>query len=126
MIPFNLVVIIALVTALVSGFGSWFVTDGLADAEIAAIEKRHAEQERDDATAALTQFKEDAKVIHDAAEKAQLDLSAVNAELVKIRKGRKDAPPLPPDCVPEPVRMRSLSDSVDATNRAIAGREPRR
>lgn len=121
----QLVYIAALVSALVSGLATWFITDTFADAEIAAINQKHMAQERDDATAALKQFKDAAQRINDAADRAQLDLTDVNAKLDLIRKGRKNAPSLPADCNPDGIRVRSLSDSINTTNRAIAGQEPR-
>lgn len=126
MIPVNLVAVVALVSALVSGIGSWWVTAALKNTDIAAIEKRHAEQERDDAQAALQQFQADAKVIHDAAQKAQLDLSSVNAELGNIRKEFKNATktPLPAGCKPDAPRVRALAKATDAVDQAITGPLP--
>lgn len=127
MLPLNVVLLIALAVALFSGSGAAFVTSHVMQTKIATIERDDAIKAKDDTQAVLDQFTKDAKVVHAAAVKAQTDVAGVNDQLSLIRKGlqnaktTKAAPALPADCAPDAIRVRSLADSVNTVNRAVAG-----
>lgn len=118
-IPAKFVVAICFAVALIFLGIGWKWCANVKNREIAEMKAAAAEQKAADATASLQQFETDAKVIHDAAQQAQLDLSGVKKQLDVIAR-RKNAPPLPADCHPDPVRVQNLTDSVEAVNAAIA------
>jgi hypothetical protein len=110
--------------AVAIGFGSGWTANGWRlDAEISSIKADRASDRADQAQAALTDLAEAAKKIKDAADGAGIEFFAVNTQLADIKKDLKNAnaKPLPPDCRPDTVRVRSLAAAVDATNKAAAG-----
>lgn len=117
----------ALVVGLVAGTtGSklWYA-DTIADLkiDIANAKTDQANAISQASQVALSDYKVAADVIANAALGAQTDLTAVNAQLAAIRRNQKNAPPppLPTDCKPGPVRLRSLAESAAAADAAIAG-----
>lgn len=106
-----------------AGAKFWYA-DTIADLkiEIANIKKDNAEAISQASQVALSDYKVAADVITAAALGAQTDLSAVNTQLAAIRRNQKNAPPppLPADCKPGPVRLRNLSDTAAAADKAIA------
>lgn len=120
MIPAQLAAVVALVFGLLCGGGAWYVTDLRADAKIAAIEKKVADDDRKEAVDSLNQMTGQLEAVHDAAEKAVTQLAVTNGALAKIGKGLKNAPPLPTDCKPDTARVQSLDAALEAVNAATA------
>ncbi|WP_368639448.1 hypothetical protein ABRZ04_10435 [Castellaniella ginsengisoli] len=111
----------ALAGALVAGGAAWTVQGWRYGAQIAGMER---DQARDDAQAThltLGRLQTDIDSLAAAGRRAAAVGPTLTAQINKLTGALKDAPPLPDGCRPDPVRMRSLTDSVRATNRAAAG-----
>ncbi|HET8596221.1 MAG TPA: hypothetical protein VFM22_00505, partial [Castellaniella sp.] len=88
---------------------------------IAGMER---DQARDDAQAThqtLDRLQADIDTLAAAGRRAAAVGPTLTAQINKLTGALKDAPPLPDGCRPDPVRMRSLTDAVRATNRAATG-----
>lgn len=110
--------------AVAIGFGAGWKTNGWRlDAEISSIKADRANDRATQSEAALTDLAEASRRIKEAADGAGFEFSVVSAQLADIKKDLKNAnaKPLPPDCRPDSVRVRSLAAAVDATNKAAAG-----
>lgn len=92
-------------------------------AKVAALKLDNAEAISQASQVALSDYEKAAATIKAAALGAQTDLTTVNAQLAAIRKAQKNVPlpPLPADCKPGPVRLRNLSETAAAADKAIAG-----
>jgi hypothetical protein len=91
------------------------------DASMARMQAEHAQEQADIAQAALDQLISDIDAVAAAGRRAAAIGPALTAEINKITGALKNAPPLPAGCRPDDVRVRSLTDSVRAANRAAAG-----
>lgn len=109
--------------SLAIGFAAgWQVQGWRSSAELAGVKLDHAEAITQASGVALSDYKEAAAVIKDAASGAQLDLAALGVKLDTINRKIKNAPPapLPPDCKPGSARLRNLAEAAAATDAAIA------
>jgi hypothetical protein len=119
-----LAIAIACAIALVGTFTAGCqVTAWRKNAEIADLKREHAEQQAKDSQKSLDDFVSVSATIIKAANGANIDISGLNKQLAAIRKEFHDAnaKPLPPDCAPDDVRMRSLTKSVEAVRKAATG-----
>lgn len=108
---------LALVAALAFGAG-WQINGWRLHTQIAEIKTVAAEGKAKDAAETVTAMQADAKSIHDAAtELAGIQIS-LGPKLDAIRKDLKNAKPLPRDCGPDSVRVRSLEAAIEAANAA--------
>jgi len=96
----------------------WTVQEWRHGAKLARVERDRAQERADAARAALDQLISVIDTVAAAGRRAAAIGPALTAEINKLTGALKDAPPLPDDCRPDAVRMRSLKDSVRATNRA--------
>lgn len=116
--------LLAVAAVLAGAFGAGWTTNGWRkNVEIASLKREHAEQQAKDAQKSLDDFVAASNTIIKAANGANLDISGLNKQLAAIRKEFHDAnaKPLPPDCAPDDVRMRSLTKSVEAVRKAATG-----
>lgn len=114
---------VAVVAGVLAGGAAWTVQGWRYDAKIVGMER---EQARDDAQAAhlaLGQLQTDIESLAAAGRRAAAVGPTLTAQINKITGALGNAPPLPDGCSPDPVRVRSLTDSVRATNRAAAGQQ---
>lgn len=110
--------------ALAIGFSSGWATNGWRkDVQVAELKTEAASKQAKAATDALTGLEADIKRIASSARTAQGNVGAVNIQLDQIRKDFKNenAPPLPANCRPDDIRVRSLTAAAGAVDQAIAG-----
>jgi hypothetical protein len=108
--------------ALAMAFGAGWTTQGWRkDAKLVKLERDEAQGRADAAKASIDQLLSDIDAIAAAGRRAAAVGPALTAEINKLTGALKNAPPLPDGCRPDPVRVRSLTDSVRAANRAAAG-----
>ena len=114
--------LIVVAAVAVAAFGSaWVVQGWRYDAKISRIERDQAIDQAESAQRSLTQLKADIDSIAAAGRRVAAVGPALTAEINKITGALKNAPPLSDDCRPDPIRLRSLTDSVRAANRAAVG-----
>jgi hypothetical protein len=107
--------------AVISGAGTYEVTTAFKDNTIKDLKLAAADKTISDAVGALVQFEGDTKTISDAAKvlgSTQVNLDAKFTALSKDFSDATKAHPLPLDCKPDDVRVRSLSAAVAAANSA--------
>lgn len=123
--PLYLLIAAATIFAAGSGTG-WTANGWRLNAEIAHLKAAASDTRAAQSQAALDKFVAASRVIQLQADQGQLDLSAINHQLVVIQKDFKNAkaPPLPPDCRPGHERVRKLTATAIAVDHAITGQEP--
>lgn len=105
---------------LIGAFGAgWTINGWRKDADIATIQKEQAEAIAKNASAAAEEYATRANDIHESAMMFQKSQAEFSAKIAKISKDLKNAPRLPDSCKPDTVRVRSLSEAIDATNSAV-------
>lgn len=110
--------------ALLSISATFYVTSLGYRLTIAHMEAANADADRERANLSLAQFAADADRIHasaDAFSRMQLGMDLTFGKISHDFQAAIKAKPLPVDCVPDDVRLRSLSAAVAAAN-AQAGR----
>jgi hypothetical protein len=105
-----------------AGAAGWFTNGWRHHAEIAELQRAHAETMRSQSELALTTLQADATRITEAAtEFATIQstlaprMSALTKELHNARTSR----PLPVDCRPDAGRVQNLDAAIDAANKSI-------
>ena len=116
--------VLALISATAAAGAAWTAQGWRYGAQIARIEAKQANGRADAAEKALTQLHQDINAIAAAGRRAAAVGTALTAEINKLTGALKNATPLPADCRPDPVRVRSLTDAVRAANRAATGQQP--
>jgi hypothetical protein len=111
----------ALVGALVAGPAAWTVQGWRYGAEIAGMERDKAQADAQASRQALTDIQANIETVAAAGRRAAAVGPMLTVQINKLTGALRDAPPLPDNCRPDPVRMRSLESSVGAANRAAAG-----
>lgn len=107
---------------LLAAFGAgWAVNGWRLDTKLAEAKAARAEEITQASQVALADYQSAAEAIKKAAAGAQIDLANVTAQLAAIRRNQKNAPPLPADCKPGPVRLHNLAETAAAADKAIAG-----
>jgi hypothetical protein len=102
-----------------SGTAGWVANGWRHDAAISSLTAEHAKERAQQATAALTTLKADADTIHKAATEYAAIETTLAPKIAALTKELRNAPKLPPDCRPDPVRVRNLDAAIDAANAAI-------
>jgi hypothetical protein len=111
----------ALAGALVTGLAAWTVQGWRYDAEIAGMERDQARADAQASRQTLADIQANIETVAAAGRRAAAVGPTLTAQINKITGALRDAPPLPDNCRPDPVRMRSLESAVEAANRAAAG-----
>jgi hypothetical protein len=111
----------AIAAGALAGAGAWTAQGWRYGAQIAGIERDQAKGASLQAQATIAQLLSDIDAIASAGRRAAAVGPALTSEINKITGALKDATSLPDDCRPDPIRVRSLTDSVRAANRAAAG-----
>jgi hypothetical protein len=112
--PYKLLLVLAL------GFGTgWLVNGWRLHSALAKMEAGHAKEKAEQAIAAMTALKADAATIHQAATEFAGIQNTLAPKMVALTKELRNAPRLPVDCKPDPVRVRNLDSAIDAANQAI-------
>lgn len=115
--------IVAVIVACIASAGSVFVVQNiyekkLAQSESSAASFRASVAERDasSVTASLTQLQSFIAGMHSAELNFASLQSTVTTQFSAIRKGMQNAPPVPSDCVLDPIRLRAITDATAAAN----------
>lgn len=112
---------IAAVVIVAAAFGSGWTANGWRlGADLSDLKATHASEQATQATAAMTDMKADAAVIHTAATEYAAIESTLAPKIAALTKELKNAPKLPPGCRPDDFRVRNLEAAVDAANAAAA------
>jgi hypothetical protein len=105
-----------------AGAAGWFTNGWRHDAEIAELQRAHAETMRSQSELALTTLQADATRITEAATEfatIQSTLAPRMSALTKELRNVRNVTPLPADCKPTPDRVRNLEAAIDAANKSI-------
>lgn len=114
------VVVAVLATGLFAA--GWTVNGWRKDAEIAELTAARAQADLTSANTALNDLREAGGRIRQSADDYLVIKSELGGKLDALRKDLKNAKPLPAGCRPDDVRVRKLSDAVDATKQAAGAR----
>ena len=105
-----------------AGAAGWLTNGWRHDAEIAELQRAHAETMRSQSELALTTLQADgARITHAATEFATIQstlaprMSALTKELRNVR----NTTPPPADCKPTTDHVRNLDAAIDAANKSI-------
>ena len=121
-LPFAARALAAVALAAAIFFAGWTVNGWRKDAEIERMKTASAQADVASANAALEDLQQAGKTIRAKADEFNGIQTTLVAKMDAIRKDLKNAKPLPADCRPDDVRVRNLSDAVDAANAAAVGR----
>lgn len=102
-----------------AGAAGWLVNGWRHGAEIADLRRSHAEFRATLSETALADVQADAAVIRTAATEFATIQSTLAPRMSALTKELRNAPTLPADCRPDPVRVRNLDAAIDAANKAI-------
>lgn len=112
-------VAVLLAIALAGGAG-WVANGWRYGAELAELRRAHAEFRAGLSEQALADVQADAATIREAATEFATIQSTLAPRMTALTKELRNAKPLPPDCRPDPVRVRNLDAAIDAANQVIA------
>jgi hypothetical protein len=105
-----------------AGAAGWFTNGWRHDAEIAELQRAHAEFHATLSEAALANVQADAAVIRTAATEfaaIQSTLTPRMSALTKELHNARTTRPLPVDCRPDAGRVQNLDAAIDAANKSI-------
>jgi hypothetical protein len=112
----------AIAAALATG-ATYFVTSRSYETTIARIERDQAKAQVADVTASIAKLQTIIASMHQAGVDYGAAQQALFAKLDTLNRNFRNAikpNPLPADCRPDPVRVRSLETAIDAANDATA------
>lgn len=112
--------ILVLVGLLLAGAAGWAAKGWRHGAEIAELRRAHAEFRAGLSEQTLADVQADAATIRKAATEFATIQSTLAPRMTALTKELRNAKPLPPDCRPDPVRVRNLDAAIDAANQVIA------
>ncbi|WP_029046256.1 hypothetical protein [Cupriavidus sp. amp6] len=124
LVPWRSVGAVALmgVLAVVLFAAGWTANGWRKDAEFERLKVASAQVDLAEANRALEDLSTAGRKIREAADDYAGIQTTLSGKLDAIRKDLKNAKPLPVGCRPDDVRMRKLSDAVDAAKQAAAAR----
>jgi len=102
-----------------AGAAGWVANGWRHGAELADLRRAHAEFRAGLSEQALLDVQTDARAIRTAAAEFVAIQSTLAPRMTALTKELRNAKPLPPDCRPDPVRVRNLDAAIDAANQAI-------
>jgi len=102
-----------------AGAAGWFTNGWRHGAEIAELQRAHAETMRSQSELALTTLQADAARITEAASEFATIQSTLAPRMSALTKELRNAKPLPADCVPDAYRVRNLDAAIEAANKSI-------
>lgn len=107
--------------AILAGGTAWTMQGWRYGERIALLERDQEKGRADANAAALSSLRTDLQTISAAARRAVADASALPGRIGIISKALTNAIPLPAGCRPDDLRVRSLTDTVRATNDTATG-----
>ena len=111
--------ILVLVGLLLAGAAGWAANGWRHGAEIAELQRAHAETMRSQSELALATLQADAAVITKAATEFATIQSTLAPRMTALTKELRNAKPLPAGCRPDDDRVRNLDAAIDAANQSI-------
>lgn len=114
--------ILVLVGLLLAGAAGWVANGWRHGAELADLQRAHAEFRATLSETALADVQADAATIRQAATEfgtIRSTLAPTIAALTKELRNVRNATPLPADCKPTPDRVRNLDAAIEAANKSI-------
>ncbi|OIJ42214.1 hypothetical protein [Massilia timonae] len=111
--------ILVLVSLLLAGAAGWVANGWRHGAELADLQRAHAEFRATLSETALADVQADAATIRQAATEFATIQSTLAPRMTALTKELRNAKPLPADCRPDPVRVRNLDAAIDAANKSI-------
>jgi hypothetical protein len=102
-----------------AGAAGWFTNGWRHGAEIAELQRAHAEFRATLSEAALADVHADAVTIRQAATEFATIQSTLTPRMSALTKELRNASKLPDGCVPDPVRVRNLDAAIEAANKSI-------
>lgn len=112
--------VVAVLALVLAGAAGWVANGWRHGAEIAELRRAHAEFRAGLSEQALADVQADAATIRAAATEFAAIQSTLAPRMTALTKELRNAKPLPPDCRPDPVRVRNLGAAIDAANQAIS------
>lgn len=112
--------IVVLVGLLLAGVAGWVANGWRHGAEIAELQRVHAEFRATLSEAALADVQADAATVRQAVTEFRTIQSTLAPKMTALTKELRNAPKLPADCRPDPVRVRNLDAAIDAANKSIS------
>ena len=113
------VVILVLGGLLLAGATGWFANGWRHGAEIADLQRAHAEFRATLSEQALADVQADTAAVRQAVTELTTIQSTLAPRMSALTKELRNAPKLPAGCVPDPVRVRNLDAAIDAANKSI-------
>ena len=102
-----------------AGAAGWLANGWRHGAEIAELQRAHAETMRTQSELALTTLQADAARIATAATEFAAIRSTLAPRMSALTKELRNAKPLPAGCVPDVDRVRNLDAAIEAANKSI-------
>jgi len=112
--------LVLLLAMALAGATGWFTNGWRHDAEIAELQRAHAETMRSQSELALSTLQADATRITEAATEFATIQSILAPRMSALTKELRNAPKLPAGCVPDTARVRNLDAAIEATNKSIS------
>lgn len=112
-------VIAILAMVALAAAGGWIASAWRHDAEMAELQRAHAEFRATLSESALADVQADAATIRQAAAEFATIQSILAPKMTALTKELRNAPKLPADCRPDAVRVRNLDAAIDAANQSI-------
>lgn len=103
------------------GASAWIVRGWQKDAEIQTIKAAYAAEKLEASDAALVEFKKAASDMSAAVSDVQRSGAVLQTTMKTLGAEIKNAKPLPVDCRPDAVRVRSLDGAYSAARTAAIG-----
>lgn len=102
-----------------AGATGWAANGWRHGAELAELRRAHAEFRAGLSEQALADVQANAATIRAAATEFAAIQSTLAPRMTALTKELRNAPKLPADCRPDPVRVRNLDAAIDAANKSI-------
>ena len=112
-------VIAILAMVALAAAGGWIASAWRHDAEMAELQRAHAEFRATLSESALADVQADTAAIRQAAAEFATIQSTLAPKMTALTKELRNAPKLPADCRPDAVRVRNLDAAIDAANQSI-------
>lgn len=104
----------------VLAFGAgWVINGWRLESALSKLKTAQAVEKANQATGALSTLRTDAAAIHQAATEYAGIETTLAPKIAALTKELRNAPRLPVDCKPDPVRVRNLDAAIDAANQSI-------